>query len=85
MSEEVAVEMALGVRDLLQTDYAISATGVAGPQKGEDGRDVGTVCIGLVGPEFSRSWTGKMGKNREQIINKAKMQALEYLRKSLIE
>ncbi|WP_312823834.1 CinA family nicotinamide mononucleotide deamidase-related protein [Epilithonimonas sp.] len=43
VSERVASEMAMGCQNLFKTDIAISTTGVAGPGKGEDGKDVGTV------------------------------------------
>src|SRR5690606_40986544 len=45
VSEEVAKEMAQGVRKLLKTDISVSTTGVAGPAKGEDGKEVGTVWM----------------------------------------
>ena len=43
VSEEVASEMAKGCQKLFKTDISVSTTGVAGPGKGEDGKDVGTV------------------------------------------
>ncbi|WP_312765216.1 CinA family nicotinamide mononucleotide deamidase-related protein [Epilithonimonas sp.] len=43
VSEQVASEMATGCQNLFKTDIAVSTTGVAGPSKGEDGKDVGTV------------------------------------------
>ena len=43
VSEQVASEMAKGCEELFNTDIAVSTTGVAGPGKGEDGKDVGTV------------------------------------------
>ena len=43
VSEQVASEMAIGCQDLFKTDISVSTTGVAGPRKGEDGKDVGTV------------------------------------------
>lgn len=43
VSKEVASEMAVGCQDLFKTDISVSTTGVAGPTKGKDGNDVGTV------------------------------------------
>lgn len=55
VSAEVAYAMAQGARDTLQTDFAISFTGVAGPDELE-GHPAGTVFIGLVGPkQFERT------------------------------
>ncbi|WP_291064584.1 MULTISPECIES: CinA family nicotinamide mononucleotide deamidase-related protein [unclassified Empedobacter] len=47
VSEKVAEQMAKGVRNQLKTDISISTTGVAGPNKGEDGKEVGTVWISV--------------------------------------
>ncbi|MCC3217602.1 CinA family nicotinamide mononucleotide deamidase-related protein [Chryseobacterium sp. X308] len=43
VSEQVAQEMAKGCQELFDTHISLSTTGVAGPGKGEDGKDVGTV------------------------------------------
>lgn len=43
VSEQVAMEMAKGCQDLFGTDISLSTTGVAGPGKGEDGNEIGTV------------------------------------------
>ncbi|WBV60191.1 CinA family nicotinamide mononucleotide deamidase-related protein [Chryseobacterium camelliae] len=43
VSEQVASEMAEGCQKLFGTDISLSTTGVAGPGKGEDGKDIGTV------------------------------------------
>lgn len=43
VSEQVASEMAKGCQELFKTDISVATTGVAGPEKGEDGKDVGTV------------------------------------------
>lgn len=43
VSEHVAAEMAEGCQKLFDTDISLSTTGVAGPGKGEDGKEVGTV------------------------------------------
>ena len=46
VSEEVAKEMAIGVRKKFNSDYAISTTGVAGPGKAY-GQKAGTVWIAI--------------------------------------
>ena len=50
VSLECAAEMAEGVRMKTHSDYALSITGVAGPDRSE-GKDVGTVCFGFAGKD----------------------------------
>lgn len=47
VSEEVAAEMAKKCQELFKTDIAISTTGVAGPNKAEDGNEVGTIFYAI--------------------------------------
>lgn len=56
VSEQVAEQMAKGVRKQLNTAVSISTTGVAGPNRGEDGKEVGAVWVSVT--------------NGEQTINK---------------
>ncbi len=50
VSSGCAEAMADGVRRLTGSDYSVSVTGVAGPDK-DEGKDVGTVYIGLSGKD----------------------------------
>ncbi len=47
VSEQVAQEMTKGCQELFDTDISLSTTGVAGPGKGEDGKEVGTVFYSI--------------------------------------
>lgn len=83
VSNEVAKAMALGARSCLKVDYAISTTGVAGPDPSADG-PVGKLCIGVALPSgkvetFEHQLTG----NREDIIQKASHAALVHLIEAL--
>ena len=49
--EEVAVEMVKGACRALQTDYAIAATGVAGPSGGTKDIPVGTIWLACGTPD----------------------------------
>jgi nicotinamide-nucleotide amidase len=49
---DVAIALAVGVRDRFGTTWGLSLTGVAGPDP-QDGVAVGTLYVGLVGPTGS--------------------------------
>jgi nicotinamide-nucleotide amidase len=47
VSEQTCIEMAEGALSRLQTDYALSVTGIAGPDGGTREKPVGTIWVGL--------------------------------------
>jgi PncC family amidohydrolase len=49
VSADCASQLASGVRGLMDADWAVSTTGVAGPDK-QDDKPVGTVYVGVAGP-----------------------------------
>jgi nicotinamide-nucleotide amidase len=53
VSGECAVQMAAGARELLEVDWALSTTGVAGPDL-QEGQPAGTVFVGLAGRSTAR-------------------------------
>lgn len=50
VSEQVAGEMATGLRALLHVDVSISVTGIAGPGGGTAEKPIGLTYIGMAGP-----------------------------------
>jgi len=53
VSEEIALEMANGIRIKTKADIGLSTTGISGPRGGTDTKPVGLVYIGLVTSEKS--------------------------------
>ena len=81
VSQQVAEQMATGVRALLKADYAVATTGVAGPGGGTDENPVGTVWIAVAGPNGVISKRCNFGKDRGNNIERASITALEMVRK----
>ncbi len=53
--EDTAVQMAMGVKKISNASYGISTSGIAGPGGGTIDKPVGTVCIGIAGPDSARA------------------------------
>jgi nicotinamide-nucleotide amidase len=85
VSNEVAMEMAVGVKKLLKTDFAIATTGNAGPTKGDSDADVGTVFIGIASPKGVFAQRYSMGNHRERIVEKSVNKAFELLQKEILK
>ncbi|MGN0032746.1 MAG: competence/damage-inducible protein A [Candidatus Limimorpha sp.] len=83
VSCEVAEQMAVGARRVMNTDYGLSTTGLAGPGGGTDAVPVGTVCIAVAGPNGVVSRRHSFGKDREYNIERASIMALNMLRNEL--
>ncbi len=83
VSAEVAQAMALSIKKLMNTDYAIATTGNAGPSKGESDADVGTVFIALATPNEVVVEMFNFGQPREKVIDRASIKGLEMLLKEI--
>ena len=84
VSEAVALEMASGVRKIMETDYALSATGVAGPDGGDDINPVGAVWIGISSKKRTVAFKFQFGKSRTNNMEMTAMAALNLLRKEIL-
>lgn len=83
VSEEVVKQMAIGVRNKLNTTYAIATSGIAGPTGGTKEKPVGTVWIaiayknGVVANQFN------FGTERAINIERAAIKGMELLLEQL--
>jgi nicotinamide-nucleotide amidase len=85
VSREVAEAMAKGARKLLATDFAVSTTGIAGPDGGTPEKPVGLVWIAVAGPQGIVSNSYNFGKERDRNITRSTQTALNMVRNLLID
>ena len=85
VSEQTVREMAEGVRALMNTDYAIATSGIAGPTGGTKDKPVGTVWIAWATPTGTEARCFHFGvaREREQITMRAVNEALIHFIKSI--
>ena len=79
VSEEVASQMANGIQRLTGSDWAISTTGVAGPDGGSGEKPVGTVWISVVGCDGLYSQKLELDGDRMDVRQGAVRWALSML------
>lgn len=85
VSAEVASAMALSVKQLMKSDYAIATTGNAGPSKGDSNAEIGTVFIAIATPTGLIVEEFNFGQPREKVIDRAVYKSLEMLRKEILK
>jgi nicotinamide-nucleotide amidase len=84
VSEEAAREMARGARERTGSTWALSVTGVAGPGGGSDTAPVGTVIIGVAGPQGISTRRAHLPGDRTRVRTLATQLALDLLRLRLV-
>jgi nicotinamide-nucleotide amidase len=85
VSAEVASEMAKSVQKMMNSDYAIATTGNAGPTKGDEDAELGTVFIGIAMPNEVFVEEFNFGQPREKVIDRAVSKALELIYKEILK
>ena len=83
VSAETAGAMAAGARERAGSSYAVSITGVAGPDGGTEEKPVGLVYLGIAGPEGDAVTQRRFIGDRERIRIFTTQAALDLLRRRL--
>jgi nicotinamide-nucleotide amidase len=85
VSEQVVREMAEGARMRFSTDFAVSISGIAGPDGGTIEKPVGTVWIAIASKKGTITKRFMFGEHRGRNIRRAALAGLNLLRIELME
>lgn len=85
VSEETVREMAAGSLKVMQTDYALAISGIMGPDGGTEAKPVGLVWVAVANSEkiITQQYNFRYDRNRN--IEMAANNALNLLRKLILE
>jgi nicotinamide-nucleotide amidase len=84
VSENCVKEMSKGARELLNTDYAIAVSGIAGPDGGRADKPVGTIWLAIADSKNVYSKKLQLGSDRNRNIELTSSTALNLLRLLLL-
>jgi nicotinamide-nucleotide amidase len=84
VSDEVAVEMANGVRTLSGATLGLATTGIAGPSGGTAEKPVGTVHLALSSAQRSFAQRYQLWGNRQWVKLLTSQIALDWVRRALL-
>ncbi|MEI7474130.1 MAG: competence/damage-inducible protein A [bacterium] len=86
VSKETVTEMAQGIRKLANTDIGVAISGIAGPTGGTENKQVGLIYLAIEINNKIETYEIKISNkfNRIQIKERAAKQALNFLRKSIL-
>jgi nicotinamide-nucleotide amidase len=85
VSSEVASQMAEGALRALNTDYALSTTGIAGPAGGTKDKPTGLCWFGIATPDGTTTFSRNFINDRKENITAASSVALNALRLQLTD
>lgn len=85
VSNETADAMSKGCRHLMNSDYSVSITGIAGPEGGTVQKPVGLVYISVTGPFSNISKELHLSGNRSRIRYVASLNAYDLLRRTVMD
>ncbi len=84
VSEPVARAMAEGARERLGATWALSTTGISGPDGGTDDKPVGTVWIACAGPDGTEAHEFLFPFDRQRNRQVTVQMAFDWLRRTLL-
>jgi len=80
VSEQVVTQMAANARQIMNTDYGIATSGIAGPTGGTPEKPVGTIWIAVASSSQTVAKLLHYGNNREDNIQRTSIAALDLLK-----
>jgi nicotinamide-nucleotide amidase len=85
VSQETVLQMAKSVREVMQTDYAISVSGIMGPGGATDEKPVGLVWVAVANKDkcIAKSFNFRFGRKKN--IELTATNALNMLRQFILE